>query len=413
MKVFFKTFGCRSNIFDTQVMISSLLKHTICDDINEADVVVINSCTVTNGADKAVREYITKANRLQKKILFTGCGLDSVGKWAYDKNAVFGAFGHSSKQNIAAFIESKKRFYVTNNLKHIDNTIVERFIGKSRAFVKIQEGCNFKCNYCIIPQVRGRTRSLTREQILSQVQILADNDVSEIVLSGTNLGSYGKDTNDTLPKLLIAISKIRGIKRVRLGSLEPSQIKEDFLELLDSSFLAKHLHIAIQHTDNTMLKIMNRINRFESDLRLFEYISNKGFALGTDFIVGHPGESEEIFTNAFGNLLLLPLTHIHLFIYSIRSNTKSANMKQDVSKANAKERLNAIKCLINDKNKHFRESVRDMPLEILVEHKKGVFFYGLDQFFNRIKIKSDKNLTRSWICLQNYDVKEEGNYAEI
>lgn len=411
MKVFFKTFGCRTNIFDTQIMIASLESCEIARSENDADVIVINSCTVTNGADKDVKDYISRIKKLDKKILFTGCALDSVGKEMFAKGSVFGAFGHSKKEEISALLQNNTRFYFDNDLSHLDSTIIDKFVGKSRAFIKIQEGCNFKCSYCVIPQVRGKSRSYEKNKIILQIKKLADSGISEVVLSGTNLGSYGKDTNDTLPKLLIDISKISGIKRIRLGSLEPSQIKDDFLEILDSSFLEKHLHIAVQYTDNEMLKIMNRINRFEKDLILFEKIAKKGFALGSDFIVGHPFESEEIFNNAFENLKILPLTHIHTFIYSPRTNTKSAKMPLNVPKDKAKERLHLIRDLIDDKNRRFRESKRQ--LDVLVENKKDGFFYGLDQFFNRIQIKSSSDLSLQWLQINDYKIQEGMNYAEI
>lgn len=411
MKVFFKTFGCRTNIFDTQVMIASLKDSQVVSNEMEADIIVINSCTVTNGADKALKEYIAKIKKSDKKILFTGCSLNSVGRKSFDKGDIFGAFGHSQKQDIESLIAKPTRFFIDNDLSHIDSTIVSDFVGRSRAFVKIQEGCNFKCSYCIIPQVRGKARSYPRTQILEQIRRLRDSGISEVVLSGTNLGSYGKDSNDTLPKLLIDISKINGIKRIRLGSLEPSQIKEDFLELLTSDFLEKHLHIALQHTHDTMLRAMNRLNRFDKDLRLFEMIASQGFALGTDFIVAHPGESEAIFDEALKNFYSMPLTHIHAFIYSPRTNTKSALMKNDIKKDEAKRRLHTLKEIIKNKNKIFREA--KIPLNVLVESKKGEFFYGFDQFFNKIQIKSKQNLSRNWLRIEDYDIREDMNYAEI
>ncbi|RDU62436.1 tRNA (N(6)-L-threonylcarbamoyladenosine(37)-C(2))-methylthiotransferase MtaB [Helicobacter sp. MIT 14-3879] len=410
-KVFFKTFGCRTNIYDTQVMIASLKDYELSLDENSADFIVINSCSVTNGADKAVKEYISKVKKLNKKIIFTGCGLEGLGKNSYENGVVYGAFGHSKKQDIANLLNKKERFYFSDDLNHVDDVIIDRVIGKSRGFIKIEEGCDFKCSYCIIPQVRGKSRSHKKEQILEQIRRLADSGISEVVLSGTNLGSYGKDTNDTLPKLLIDISKISGIKRIRLGSLEPSQIKEDFLELLDSSFLEKHLHIALQHTSNDMLKVMNRINRFENDYILFDKIAKKGFAIGTDFIVGHPFEKDEVFNEAFSNLKILPLTHIHSFIYSPRSNTPSSKMKIDVPKVLAKERLKLIRDLIESKNLDFRKNKGE--LEVLVENKKRDYFYGLDQFFNKICIKSDKNLSLKWVRINDYKVNKDMNYAEI
>lgn len=411
MKVFFKTFGCRTNIFDTQVMIENLQSHFLVNNEDEADIIVINSCTVTNGADRDVRDYISKVQKLNKKIFFTGCALDSVGKVAFDNKKIFGAFGHSSKENIESLLKIQNRFFIENDLSHKDSTIVSDFTNKIRGFIKVQEGCNFKCSYCIIPQVRGKSRSYDRNKILSQVQKLVDNGVSEVVLSGTNLGSYGKDNKDTLAQLIIAISKISGIKRIRLGSLEPSQIKDDFLEILDSGFLEKHLHIAIQHTNDMMLKAMNRINRFDKDLKLFEDIAKRGFAIGSDFIVGFPGESEEIFDDTIKKIKMLPLTHIHTFIYSPRNNTMAAGFKIDVSKGKAKERLHRIKDIVSSKNKVFREN--KTPLDVLVENKKGDFYYGLDQFYNRIRIKSDKSLYSKWIVIDDYKVEQDMNYAEI
>lgn len=410
-KVFFKTFGCRSNIYDTQVMIASLKSYEVAPSESEADVVVINSCTVTNGADKALREYISKIKKLNKKILFTGCALEGVGRKSYDSGAIFGAFGHSKKQDIKDLLDKKERFYFSDDLNHIDSVIIDKFVGKSRAFIKVQEGCDFKCSYCIIPQVRGKARSYKREQILLQVQKLADSGISEVVLSGTNLGSYGKDTFDSLPKLLHAISKIDGIKRVRLGSLEPSQIDSEFLESLSLPILERHLHIALQYTDDRMLTIMNRINRFESDYKLFYKLSSMGFALGTDFIVAHPGESEEVFESGFSNLSSLPLTHIHTFIYSPRTNTPSASMPLNIPKHVAKERLKKVRDLIDTKNLNFRQN--NEPLSVLVENKKGEYYHGLDQFFNKIAIKSDKNLALKWLDIERYEVRGDMNYAEV
>lgn len=413
MKVFFKTFGCRTNIFDTQVMIESInrVKYELSMDENNADVIIVNSCTVTNGADKDVKEYIKKMNNLNKKILFTGCGLNNVGKEMYEKGRIFGAFGHSKKQNIQNLLEEKERFFLKNDLSHLDSTIINQFVGKSRAFIKIQEGCNFKCSYCIIPQVRGRARSYAKEQILLQVKKLLDSGISEIILSGTNLGSYGKDSGDTLAKLIIDIEKINGIKRIRLGSLEPSQIKEDFIEILDSNILEKHLHIALQNTNNETLKAMQRINRFQKDLILFEKIASKGYALGTDFIVGFPTENDLAFEESLSNLKLLPLTHIHAFIYSPRNNTKASLLENKIPKHISKTRLKTIKNIVSKKNQEFR--LKMPKLEVLVERKKGEFFYGLDQYFNRIKIASKKDLSLKWLNIANYNAYEEMNYAEI
>ncbi|NPA04038.1 MAG: tRNA (N(6)-L-threonylcarbamoyladenosine(37)-C(2))-methylthiotransferase MtaB [Epsilonproteobacteria bacterium] len=407
MKVFFKTFGCRTNLFDTQVMLNSLKDFEVVQKESEADIIVVNSCTVTNGADSSVRNYI---NRLKnKKVYLTGCGAFTKGEELLRAKKVNGVFGHSEKKRVNSLLK-EENFFKLGDLETIDSTIIEEFKGKSRAFVKIQEGCDFKCSYCIIPSVRGLARSVNEEQILKQIEKLASNGFGEFIFTGTNVGSYGKDTNTSLAKLFKKVSQIRGVRRIRVGSLEPSQIDEEFKEILKEPWMAKHLHIALQHTSDKMLEIMNRRNRVKEDLKLFEEIAGYGFALGSDFIVGHPGEDEEIFKEAFENLKKFPLTHIHLFTYSKRSNTPSASMKNTVSKQDAKRRYHQIKALIAEKNYHFRK--KHPSLEVLVEGRKGEAFFGYDQFFNPVWIESSQDLKGNWIYLDEYEVKKEGNFAK-
>ena len=203
-KVYFKTFGCRTNIFDTQIMMTNLKDFTIVSDELEADIIIINSCTVTNSADSNARNYINKAENFPKqpKLFFTGCGVSTKGKELYKDNKVKSIFGHSEKENINSLLKEEERFSKIGDLEHIDTTIVENFVGKSRAFIKIQEGCNFSCSYCIIPSVRGKSRSIDETQILTQITKLANNGFGEFVFTGINVGSYGRDTNSSIAKLL-------------------------------------------------------------------------------------------------------------------------------------------------------------------------------------------------------------------
>lgn len=413
MKVYFKTFGCRTNLFDTQVMRSNLKNFSIIEDEEKADIIVVNSCTVTNGADAGVRSYVNKMKREGKKIYLTGCGVKTQGQKLFDANLIFGGFGHTHKEKIDEFLSSQTRFFIQEqeNTNHLDTTVVSEFSGKVRAFIKIQEGCNFACSYCIIPTVRGVARSYLQKDILKQVDILAQKGVSEIVLTGTNVGSYGRDLDSNIARLIKEIAKNTSIRRIRVGSLEPSQIDSEFLELLDCDFLEKHLHIALQYTHNQMLEIMNRQNRVESDLILLEKIAKKGFAIGSDYIVGHPYETKEMWQEAYSNLLKLPLTHIHPFIYSPRDNTPSASMPNSVDGISAKRRLRELKDAIDQKNFIFRD--KKPILEVLVERGEDGRYSGLDQFFNRIFIKSEKNIQNTWLKIDKYQVMQEGNYAEI
>lgn len=411
-KVFFKTFGCRTNIYDTQVMMENLKDFELSHSEDGADIVVVNSCTVTNGADSSIRSYIAKQNALGKKVFLAGCGALSKGEELFSKNKLFGVFGHSEKENINELLFSKTPFIKIGDLNSIDKTIVNEYDGKCKAYIKIQEGCNFNCSYCIIPSVRGKARSQDENKILEQIRNLASNGYGEFVLTGTNIGSYGKDKNSSLGTLLKNISKIRGVRRVRLGSIEPVQIDDSFREILSESWLEKHLHIALQHTNEEMLRIMRRRNSVKNDLSLFYELESLGFALGSDFIVGHPGESVEIFEDAKNRLKDFPLTHIHAFCFSPRKNTYSATLKQDVNGDVAKNRLKEITYIVEEKNRLFREKNR-VSLNILIEEFKNGFYTGYDQFYNRIFISSKENIVKEWVVVDKYEIKEDGNYATI
>jgi len=413
-KVFFKTFGCRTNQFDTQVMMSKLREFELSNDEHSSDIIVVNSCTVTNGADSSVRNYISSMQRKNPdaKVILAGCGSHSKGEALFADKKVFGVMGHSEKENINDILKVETPFYEIGDLKHIDSTIVEDFVGKSRAFIKIQEGCDFRCSYCIIPAVRGNARSHKEETILEQVTKLAANGFGEFILTGTNVGSYGQDHHTSMAKLLKKMSTIRGVRRIRIGSLEPIQIDDEFMELLDEPWMAKHLHIALQHTSDKMLEIMNRRNRFATDIELFQKIAGKGYALGTDFIVGHPGEDEKEWKEAIDRVKTLPLTHVHAFSYSKRDNTVSATMKPEIRGNIAKERHRELTEIIKAKNFAFRQDHTE-NLEVLLENGKDDVYHGFDQYFNRVEIKSEEDLSSNWVLLNNVEVNCDGNKAKL
>ncbi len=412
-KVFFKTFGCRTNVFDTQVMMSNLKDFDVTMDEEHADMVVINSCTVTNSADSTARGYINHLKKLPKnpKVFFTGCGVWTKGESLYKENKINSLFGHSEKEKINDLLQKEERFFKAGDLEHLDDTIVENFVGKSRAFIKVQEGCDFRCSYCIIPHVRGDARSYTESKILEQITTLASNGFGEFILTGTNVGSYGKKQHTSLAKLLKKISQIQGVRRIRMGSIEPIQINEEFRELINEPWMAKHLHIALQHTSKDMLKIMNRRNKVLDDLELFEFLSSSGYALGTDYIVGHPGETDQLWAEAMSNLHRFPLTHIHAFTYSKRDGTPSAAMKGEVRGNIAKIRYNELINIIEEKNLEFRKKLQ--PLNILVETKKDNIYTGLDQYFNKIEITSNTDLIGDWVRIENYKIEGQINVAKF
>ena len=410
-KIFFKTFGCRTNIYDTELLKSYIKDYEITNDEEVADIVVINSCTVTNSADSGVRNYINGVKRRGAKVILTGCGAVSKGKELF-ASGIYGVLGASKKSDLNELLKQEKPFFELGNLNSVDKNIVTNYENHTKAFIKIQEGCNFNCSYCIIPSVRGRARSMDEAMILKEARILAQNGYNELVLTGTNIGSYGKDTNSSLGKLLANLGKISGIRRIRLGSIEPSQIDESFREILKEEWLERHLHIALQHTSEAMLKIMRRRNNAFSDLELFNELSSLGFALGTDYIVGHPGESEEIWAEAVENFKKFPITHLHAFVYSPRRDTHSATLKSDVSGDVAKARLKVLQGIALQNNENFRKKHNE-TLKILVEQRNGDFYEGFDQFYNKAKISSQNDITKEWLEVSEYEIKPDANYAKI
>ncbi len=398
-------------------MMSNLKDFEVTQDEKDASIVVINSCTVTNSADTTARSYINGLKRLENspKIVFTGCGTRTKGEKLFNDEKIDGLFGASEKENINELLKIDEKFFKLGDLKSLDKTVVEEFVGKSRAFIKIQEGCDFRCSYCIIPHVRGDARSYEESVILNQIETLAQNGFSEFILTGTNVGSYGKKMHTSLAKLLKKMAQIKGVKRIRMGSIEPIQIDDEFKELINEPFMAKHLHIALQHTSKEMLKIMNRRNKVLSDLELFEFLSSNGYALGTDFIVGHPGETDTLWKEAMQNLHNFPLTHIHAFTYSKRDGTPSASMKDSVNGNVAKDRYIELVEIIKDKNYEFRKKLKDknIKLEVLVEQEKNGKYLGFDRFFNQIEILSSEDLLGDWLYLDNYNVGKINNEARF
>lgn len=412
MKIFFKTFGCRTNIYDTELLRAYFSSAEIASSEEEADFVVVNSCTVTNGADSDVRNYLRRIARKEKRAILAGCGAVSKGDELFKERLVWGVLGGENKDKLRGFLQENRPFFALGGLKFSEKKTAVNFDSHTKAFLKIQEGCNFNCSYCIIPQVRGESRSVELAALVKQSEELVANGFSEIVLTGTNIGSF----KPSLGMLLQELGKIRGLRRVRLGSVEPSQIDEAFLEVCKEDFVEKHLHIALQHTSEEMLRLMRRRNRTKEDLKLFLKLAQEGFGLGTDYIVAHPGENEQIWQEAVANLQNFPLTHIHAFIFSPRSNTHSQELLNKFGAVNGtigKQRLNQICELVKAKNLNFRQTQaqNNAALSVLVEKKDGEFYNGFDEFYNKCFVKSEENLSKKWVKVTNFEAKEDGNYA--
>lgn len=396
-RVYFKTFGCRTNKFDTLVMQNSLQNYLVTDKIETADVVVVNSCTVTVGADSDVRHFINHVRKYfgKARIVFTGCGVKTQGAKLLENKSVNAIFDMRYKTNIDEFLP--KNGVLRSKAIKPEPAISQTEQAKS--FVKIQQGCDFRCSYCIIPYVRGRAKSKDEEQIVSQTKKLCSQGISEIVLTGTNLGSYGKDTNTNLAKLLTKLQKIKPLRRIRIGSLESSQIDDELINALEHEKQDKFLHIALQHVDDKILHDMNRINRYAQDEKLLSKLALKGFAIGADFILGFPTQTQQAWQESMKKLRSLPLTHIHSFIYSPRSHTKAVSMKplstHQEAKANQKELID----LVRQKNLTFRKNFSGTLLVHIETSQKtngGYICKGYSQHYNKVLIHT-KKIPLNWI----------------
>jgi MiaB-like tRNA modifying enzyme len=392
-------------MYDTEIM-KNILENRIVGNEKEADTIIVNSCTVTNFADRDLRQYINKWSE-SKNIMLTGCAAYTQGENLFKQGGVKAVLGHKFKEEIDKFLDFEG--VKLGDFDFVNEKIIKSY-SKTKAFVKIQEGCDFECAYCIIPSVRGHSRSIKESTILEQIKILSQNGISEFVLTGINMGSYGKDTGTGLSELIEKISKIRGVKRIRLGSLEPSQLDEKLIDLTQNGVLEKHLHIALQHTSDRMLRIMKRRNRVKSTLGLFEKLALKGIALGTDFIVGHPGESEDIWLEALENFKKYPLTHIHVFRFTPRDGTHSATLKQDVRGDIAKKRAKILDEIVKNNNYNFRISNKK-PLLVHIENYKDGYFEGYDEYYNKMRIKGNLN-KGEWVMVKDYEIKDV-NYAKV
>jgi len=420
LPVFFKTFGCRTNIYDTQLMKEGLEKEgkKIAQKEREAKIVVVNSCTVTNSADRELKKYLRHLKKLptHPKVILIGCGSYTRGKELIETGMVDLVLGHKFKESL--FYHLHRQGIDLGDFNFINRRLVSHFT-TSKGFIKIQEGCNFKCGYCIIPTVRGPSRSVPEEQVTEQVKLLVSNGIREIVLTGINMGSYGKEWGGSLSLLVEKLIKIPRLKRLRLGSLEPTQVDRRLEELLESGILERHLHIALQHTHNQMLRLMKRRNRVETTLPLFERLAGKGIALGTDFIIGHPGESERIWREGLKNFRRYPLTHIHLFRYSPREGTPSAQLDGLINGHTLQQRRKELMEIVHQNNWRFRlqRQLERVPLLVHIEQIKEVkgkrVGIGYDQFFNKTFIEGKGIKKGDWVELLNYRLEKDGNYGKV
>lgn len=379
------TLGCKVNQYETDGMIE-LLKEagmTAVSFEEKADVYLINTCSVTNMADKKSRQMIHRAKKLNPDavVIAAGCYVQAAKDKLMEDDRISIIIGNNKKKDIVRILEDYLQAGVTDEgmldisaEKEYEPLTINSTLEHTRAYVKIQDGCNQFCSYCIIPYVRGRIRSRDIASIIEEVERLALTGVKEIVLTGIHISSYGKDKENEvgLADVIDAISKIESIKRIRLGSLEPSIITDEFINrIVDNEKVCPHFHLSLQSGCNTVLKRMNRKYTCEEYFEKCEML-RKVYdrpALTTDVIVGFPGETEEEFRETVDYLTKLNLYEMHIFKFSPRQGTVAAGMKDQIAPEIKNQRSDVLLALSERNKQAYEASFRGENLDVLVEEK--------------------------------------------
>ena len=380
--------------------------YEIVDFEDKADVYIINTCTVTNMADKKSRQMIRRVKELNEESVLVAVGCYAqVAKDDLSKiEEIDLILGVNEKNNIVNYVEE----YMKNRNKKIDISDLKydtqfvdfgsiTYTEKTRAVIKVQDGCNQFCSYCIIPYARGRVRSRNKESILKEITEIAKKDIKEVVITGIHIASYGKDFKEEykLIDLLEDINKIDGIERIRLGSLEPTIITEDFVKRLSKlEKICDHFHLSLQSGCDETLKRMNRKYTTE-EFRIVVKLLRKYFEnvlLTTDIIVGFPGETEEEFEKTYNFLDEIKFYKMHVFKYSPRKGTVAAKMKEQIDGNIKEERSKKLIEMSNKNEAEYNNTYIGKKVKVLFEEREGEYMKGHTTNYIMVKFKTDENL---------------------
>ena len=408
MKVGFLTLGCKVNQYETNGMIQRFKEHgyDIVEFDDKADIYIINTCTVTNMSDRKSRQFLRQAkkNNPDSVVVAVGCYVQVSKDELEQIPEIDLCLGTNDKTQIVEFVE--KYIDEKNKKEELDNILYDAnfedfgsvtYTEKTRAVIKVQDGCDRFCSYCIIPFARGKVRSRKPESVIQEIKEIAKSGIKEVVVTGIHVASYGRDFKEDyrLIDLLEEINKIDGIERIRLGSIEPLLITEDFMErLIKLEKVCHHFHLSLQSGCTETLKRMNRrytAEEFEVIVeRLRKYYQD--VILTTDIIVGFPKESEEEFECTYEYLKKINFYKMHVFKYSQRNGTIAAKMENQIS-AEEKEKRSNLLLELSDKNeKEYLNSYKGKKVEVLFEELKNGEYQGHTKNFIMAKVKSNKNL---------------------
>lgn len=414
--VSFHTLGCRLNFSETGSIAQGFEQrgYQIIPFGETSDVVFINTCTVTDSADSTCRNLIRRAHRSspEGKIIVAGCYAQMDAPKIAKIEGVDLVLGTSEKYKVFDYLEAEKAEKI-----HIDKTtdfyaaatsVAE---GHTRAFLKIQDGCNYICSYCIIPQARGRSRAISIPKALEEAHKILDQGFKEIVLTGVNIGEYESASGERLCKLVEEILALKKLKRLRLSSVEPNTLSDELLDVFASSpKFMDHFHVPLQSGDDEVLKAMRRKYDVGFYTKLMEKIMDRfpRAGIGADLITGHPGEREEHFNNTKDLVRELPLTHFHVFPFSKRKNTLSAKMPGQIQYEVKKKRCLELIEIGREKLEEFSKKQINWPTQVLFEREKDGLYFGHTPNFVQVHMKSEINLRNQILTVTPTEWGDQG-----
>ena len=392
--------GCKVNTYESEYIRNILEQrgYEIKDFTDKCDIYIINTCTVTNTSDTKSSKMLRRARKENPDaiIVAMGCFIES-----NKDNPIPGidiVIGNRDKDKVPDLIDE----YLKNKERIIrlykgrtdifEDMYITSFPGRTRAFVKIQDGCDNFCSYCIIPFVRGKCRSKDKDKVIEEITALVNNGYKEVVLTGIHTGSYGRDLDISFADLLNEIIKIKGLKRLRISSIEATELNEDILNILrNSDIIVDHLHIPLQAGSNEILKSMNRkydLKYFEDKIAEIRSI-RPDISITTDIIVGFPGETEELFKETLNTVRRINFSKVHVFPYSERKGTKSERLPNKIPTNIKKDYVKRLIELSKELEIEYASKFIGKELEILVEQTKDGFSYGHTSNYLNVKVKGN------------------------
>ena len=397
MKVGIYTLGCKVNTYESEFIISLFKNrgYEIASFDDECDIYVVNTCTVTNNSDRKDRKIINSIKNKDACKVVCGCFVESAKE--YDFSDIDVVIGNYNKSNIVDLVEENvktgKQIIAKENIMTVpfEDMEISHVETRTRAFVKIQDGCENYCSYCIIPFVRGRCRSKKKDVILEEISSLVNNGYNEIVLTGIHTGNYGVDLGTCFSDLLEDILKISGLKRLRISSIEITELDDKFFKLLENPILCNHLHVPLQSGSDRILKLMNR----KYDKKEYLSVINKirsirpDISITTDVIVGFPGENSDDFNECLSFVKEVNFAKVHVFPYSKRNGTKAARMGGHIDGNTKKERTKELLELSDKLEKEYYNSCIDKKEQVLIEKIENGYAYGHTSNYLYLKVSGN------------------------